>query len=496
MFRKLNFRKKASRTGCKANPTDFIPVGDIPLGCRELTDEETFKVNGGSKEETGEKKDSTKSTVTVNKNDTLGKVVSDYNNEHGTNFTVGQIAELNGISNPDVIHPGQEISFSFNTPQSAPTTGPTSTPTPSISMTQESPASGVTPSKPVAATASSSMGSVSVGSVNENPGTTVVKSSSGAGAGNQLASSTLHIGAGINTGANYSTSTVNSTNFESSIYKEKYERYVAQASKNGIGGNTIKGNNINGMKPEATNISKANDVTIPTQIHNKEYAENLKKSNGTYYNSISKANTPVNTMEANHAKAIRESIKHMYFDESRVKSTRVEVFRQTDGLGNSFDSDRYVYKSDGVREFIVYRDKVGANCSSENSSDADCFTEPDGEYHYTTNGLIKQLDGTYDSKSYKNVLRHTTDDPNIPKEIRDKINISPADFLEHPNQKKNASTPYSTIYPQSAGCTITQGGQAQHDKFMEYLYMGTNDLSSVEKCIYSYKHDQTYNPLD
>ena len=49
MFRKLNFRKSASRNGCNANPTDFIPVGDIPLGCRELTDEETFKVNNRSK---------------------------------------------------------------------------------------------------------------------------------------------------------------------------------------------------------------------------------------------------------------------------------------------------------------------------------------------------------------------------------------------------------------------------------------------------------------
>ena len=91
MFRKLNFRKNASRTGCKANPTDFIPVGDIPLGCRELTDEETFKVNGGSKEETGEKKDSTKSTVTVNKNDTLGKIVSDYNNAIQTGISIMSI---------------------------------------------------------------------------------------------------------------------------------------------------------------------------------------------------------------------------------------------------------------------------------------------------------------------------------------------------------------------------------------------------------------------
>ena len=261
MFRKLNFRKNASRTGCKANPRDFISTGDIPLGCRELTDEEAFKVNGGSKEETGEKKDSTKNTVTVSQNDTLGKVVSDYNNEHGTNFTVGQIAELNGISNPDVIHPGQEISFSFNTPQSAPTTGPTSTPTPSISMTQESPASGVTPSKPVAATASSSMGSVSVGSVNENPGTTVAKRTSVSGAGNSSEKSLISFQQESTLGSDSVNATVSSqtdygTEWFSKAYNAHVEDYKRAAIRSGLQGRNTEGKKVEGTQPEGNLTDK------------------------------------------------------------------------------------------------------------------------------------------------------------------------------------------------------------------------------------------------
>ena len=279
MFRKLKFRKSASRTGCKANPRDFISTGDIPLGCRELTDEEAFKVNGGSKEETGEKKDSTKSTVTVNKNDTLGQLVSDYNNEHGTNFTVGQIAELNGISNPDVIHPGQEISFSFNTPQSAPSASPTSTPTPSISMTQESPASGVTPSKPVAATASPS-----TGSVNENPGTTVAKRTSVSGAGNSSEKSLISLQQESTLGSDSVNATVSSqtdygTEWFSNAYNAHVEDYKRAAIKSGIQGRNTEGKKVEGKTNEGYNAAEEKKDISAISVLNPVSPDNLVTNN-------------------------------------------------------------------------------------------------------------------------------------------------------------------------------------------------------------------------
>ena len=243
----------------------------------------------------------------------------------------------------------------------------------------------------------------------------------------------------------------------------------------------------------AAKYVKSLEIEIPDQESNRIRAENLKNSGGTYYNNIENVNTPISDMETRHAKAVQESISHMYFDESRVKSTRVVVFRPTAGLGNSFDADRYIYKSDGVREFIVYRDKVGANCETENNKKSGCFTEPDGIYHYTTEGLNLQDDGTYNSDSYQNVLRHVTYDENIPEAIRNKINKAPADFLEHCNQKIGGKI---TNSPWSAGCTICRGGQAQQDEFMKYLYMGLTDLSSVEKRLISLGKDSTnYNPL-
>ena len=170
--------------------------------------------------------------------------------------------------------------------------------------------------------------------------------------------------------------------------------------------------------------------------------------------------------------------------------TYVLVVRQNDGLGNSFDSDRYVYKN-GV---MVFHDKVGANCKAEYKNEK-CFTEPDGEYYFTTNSkiLTKNEDGTYDSGSFHNVLIHQTNDPNIPKEIRDKINISPRDFLEHCNQykisadlKEKSGTIYGdNLYPCSAGCTIGKDGQEHHDLYMSVLLNGISNVENIRKEIRS-----------
>ena len=168
--------------------------------------------------------------------------------------------------------------------------------------------------------------------------------------------------------------------------------------------------------------------------------------------------------------------------------TYVLVVRQNDGLGNSFDSDRYVYKN-GV---LVFHDKVGANCKAEKQNE-NCFTEPDGEYYFTTEGLIDNGDGTFDSDSYHNVLIHQTNDPNISKEIRDKINISPRDFLEHCNQFKisaslgeDSGRLYgSNVSPCSAGCTIGKDGQEHQDLYMSVLLKGVSDVTNIRKEIRS-----------
>ena len=248
----------------------------------------------------------------------------------------------------------------------------------------------------------------------------------------------------------------------------------------------------------AAKYVKSLEIKIPNQESNRIRAENLKATGGKYYDNIENLNTPVCDMETRHAKAVKESIKYMKFDESMIKSTRVDVLRKTNGLGNSFDSTRYIYKSNGVREFIVYRDTVGANCKPKYNNDSGCFTEPDGLYRYTTSKLTQQADGTYNSDSYRNTLRHVTFDKDIPKAIRDKINFDPADFLDHGNQKIFQNKPYNdNLEPGSAGCTICQGGQAQQNEFMKYLYMGVNDITlDVLKRIMSCHPDDTYNPMD
>ena len=78
------------------NTFDFTPYG------RELTREESYFVNGGRTVE---------DTHTVQSGDTLGTLVYDYNQEHGTHLTVNEVAANNGIENPDLIYVGQTINF-------------------------------------------------------------------------------------------------------------------------------------------------------------------------------------------------------------------------------------------------------------------------------------------------------------------------------------------------------------------------------------------------
>ena len=165
------------------------------------------------------------------------------------------------------------------------------------------------------------------------------------------------------------------------------------------------------------------------------------------------------------------------------KRTEVIITRQHDGLGNEFDSIRQIYK-DGV---LVYTDVVGANCSARYYDGNECFTEPDGIYYYTFEGLTPNGDGTYDSKNYHNVIRHKTDDPNIPEAVRKAINEYPGDFLDHANQKKEKDI-YSTTNPWSAGCAIGQDGQEHQDEYMRFLMDGVEDPQKIRRIIKSINH--------
>jgi len=82
----------------------------IPGDARKLTEEEMILVNGGA-EEKKESQESKSESVTVKSGNTLSGIVSDYNKANGTNYTVSDVAKNSGISNPDVIYPGQEIKF-------------------------------------------------------------------------------------------------------------------------------------------------------------------------------------------------------------------------------------------------------------------------------------------------------------------------------------------------------------------------------------------------
>ena len=79
-----------------------INTYDYSWFAREMTEEELYIVNGGSTVE---------DTHTVQSGDTLGTLVYNYNQANGTNLTVSEVAESNGIEDPNLIYVGQTINF-------------------------------------------------------------------------------------------------------------------------------------------------------------------------------------------------------------------------------------------------------------------------------------------------------------------------------------------------------------------------------------------------
>lgn len=90
-------------------------------GCREITGDELYRINGGGRiepeqDENPPEGDSSNNSdsYTVQGGDTLSQIVYDYNQANGTNLTVDEVAQMSGIENPDLIYPGQSIVFGNN----------------------------------------------------------------------------------------------------------------------------------------------------------------------------------------------------------------------------------------------------------------------------------------------------------------------------------------------------------------------------------------------
>ena len=184
----------------------------VPKGCRELSDEEMFKVNGGA-EEKKESQESTGESVTVKSGETLGGIVGDYNKANGTNYTVAEVAKNSGISNPDVIQPGQKINFGTSN----------STSNGSSSQTGNQGATNTN-------------GTYSTNSGPSTSPSSVNKSSTPSSSPSSLSQYSSVSPSSIANNA--------SPKYESSTYKEKVERYKAQAAGNGINGTNAKGQAI------------------------------------------------------------------------------------------------------------------------------------------------------------------------------------------------------------------------------------------------------------
>lgn len=74
---------------------------------------------------------------TVQSGDTLGDITWQYNKKNGTNYTAAEVAEFNGIANPNLIYPGQTINFPGGASGATQVSGTPSTPTTSQTVTAQ-----------------------------------------------------------------------------------------------------------------------------------------------------------------------------------------------------------------------------------------------------------------------------------------------------------------------------------------------------------------------
>lgn len=151
--------------------------------------------------------------------------------------------------------------------------------------------------------------------------------------------------------------------------------------------------------------------------------------------------------------------------------TQVIIIRPNEGYGNDFDSMRVAIKNTKDNGIEVLTQMIGANADESMSNKYKGMTRPDGDYYYTTkapedspwNDLKKQSDGSYNSNSYKNVLREVTKDQNIPADTREKVNN---DYYYSHSTVKNG-VQYSGG-PWGAGCAIIDGQEKQNE-YMNFI---------------------------
>lgn len=227
----------------------------IPNDARELTEEEMILVNGGGKEQGGQQgsQDNNGETQTVKKGDTLSQIVSDYNKEHGTDLSVSDVAKMSGISNPDLIYPGQKISFGNQV-----VTGVTSAPQ---KVTQVSPSiGGNIGSRHTVSSEKNYSNEINVSNQSTRPisAASAIIPATTASRKNTADTQTAQAEATAptsNAALGVPATTINTEpKYESTYYNQMVEKLKVQAAKDGIRGTSTKGEEISGKLIEGQNI--------------------------------------------------------------------------------------------------------------------------------------------------------------------------------------------------------------------------------------------------
>ena len=321
----------------------------IPDDARELTEEEMILVNGGGKEQGGqqESQDEKCETQTVKKGDTLSQIVADYNKEHGTDLTVADVAKMSGISNPDLIYPGQKINFG-NQGTSGSGTSPQNTLQTSPSMGGNI-GSGHTGS-------SGKNYSEGVSNLNTRPisAATAITPATTASRKDTSGTQTMQAEATAptsNAALGVPATTINTEpKYESTYYNQIVERHKVHAAKDGIRETSIKGEEISGKQIEGQNIdSHSGNLTERGYPGSRD--ENLGIYSGT--ESI-ETETSLEKMK----KSVEKNTKHKYnenasgfmcdnwlervIDDAGFDSTKVGVRSSTQI--DTFGYDSYYYK--------------------------------------------------------------------------------------------------------------------------------------------------------
>lgn len=271
----------------------------VPKGCRELSDEEMFKVNGGA-EEKKESQESKSESVTVQSGNTLSGIVNDYNKANGTNYTVSEVAKNSGISNPDLIYSGQEIKFG----------------------NQESTRAGASSQNTI-----QSSPSISGNSTGSYSGSSTLNSVSASTTTPSLESTKKLMYSKSLTGQSVSVdSCLSAPKYDDSTFKEKVENYMTQAESKKIEGKAAMGKMANGNQSELKTVDAQN---ISSDSWNRGYPSTIEKYPDAYKNSKNDSKAEViqsaswGKLKTSEAKDMRMQDYKYYENEDAAKQKEV-----------------------------------------------------------------------------------------------------------------------------------------------------------------------------